>query len=111
MVLVSRAAAQQPLESVRSWKCQFPTLATNDWQSDESAPRIKKQIFSFNIDNVNVDAGTARVIGNTGASDLTVVRGTGVLHFLETTPAGNLIVTTIFQAVTKSGRFKAVHSR
>ena len=100
-----------PLVSVKSWKCEFPSLAVADWAQDEPTPALKEQTFSFHIDNVDVRARNARMIGNAGSEDLAVISGTGVLHFLEFTPTGNINITTIFAAVAGADTRKAVHSR
>jgi hypothetical protein len=49
-------------------------------------------------DNINVAKGTARVIANMGAGDLTVWtdRIWGSLWMLERAPSGNVVVTTVF---------------
>lgn len=116
MLLLAPAALAQtvqelPLVSVKSWKCEFPSLAVADWAQDEPAPALKEQTFSFHIDNVDVPAGKACIIGNAGSADLVVLSGAGALHFLEITPTGNLNITTIFSAVAGPDRLKAVHSR
>jgi len=105
------ATEQRPLAAVKSWKCEFPLVATSDWQKDEPSPEIKKQTFSFHIDNVNIKAQTARMIGNAGSEDVVVLFGSDVLHILESTPTGILNVTTVFAAISKSRKFKSVHSR
>ncbi|MBV8405465.1 MAG: hypothetical protein JO203_14855 [Gammaproteobacteria bacterium] len=47
-------------------------------------------------DNIDVDKGTARVIGNAGAGDLVVwLDRLGSLWLLERTPGGNEVVTTV----------------
>ncbi len=48
-------------------------------------------------DNINLAKGTARAIGNVGASDLAVwLDAQGDLWMLERTPSGNEVVTTVF---------------
>ena len=68
MLLLAPAALAQtvqelPLISVRSWKCEFPSLAVADWAQDEPTLALEEQAFSFHIDNVDVRAGNARMIG------------------------------------------------
>ncbi len=116
MLLLAPAALAQsvqelPLTSVRSWKCEFPSLAVADWAQNEPTPTLEQQAFSFHIDNVDVRAGNARMVGNAGSEDLFVLSRAGALHFLEITPTGNLNITTIFSAVAGAGTLKAVHSR
>jgi hypothetical protein len=50
--------------------------------------------------------------GRFGAGDVRLVAGIGAAHFVETTAAGNLTVTTVFLGGTLAGdRFFAAHSR
>jgi len=111
-LLVGYAVAGTPSElyAVKSLKCEFPIVSTSDWQKDKPNPQLKKQEFGFHIDGINLQQGKARIIGNAGSTDLSVVNGGMVVHFIEYTPSGNMNVTSVFAATTKLG-FKAVHSR
>lgn len=105
-------AEETSLNKLVSLKCEFPIIATNDWQNDAPEPKIEKeQKFAFHIDGIDTSKDTARIIGNAGAEVLTTVSTRESIHFLETTPSGNLNITTVFDARTKDGRYKAVHSR
>ena len=110
-VALAQVALGPPLDSTRSWRCEFPTIASNDWLGIAPSPRIDTQQFFFHIDNVDVAGGSARMIGDVGSDDLGVLRGAGVLHFVEVTPSGNFHVTTIFAASAGAGQLKATHSR
>lgn len=110
-VTVGQVPPQPSLEGTRSWRCEFPSIASNDWTRDRPTPTLSTQDFSFHIDNVDVAEGTARFVGNVGSADLEVVRGYEALHFFERTPSGNLHVTTIFAASAGADRLKAMHSR
>jgi hypothetical protein len=59
---------------------------------------------------VDLNAQKAQLIGNIGASDLYVTRGDGSINFIEQTPSGNLVVTTIIDP-DKNGKIRAVGSR
>ena len=52
------------LSSIKSWRCTFPLSASADWRSDYPDPEIQQQDMTFNIDNVDIDENTARLIGN-----------------------------------------------
>lgn len=102
----------QALMSAKSLKCTFPWVAAAQWDRDEPAPRVRKnQDFTFQVDGINFGKGTARIIGNAGSDDLLAMKGENVIHFLERTPSGNLNVTSVWVWRSRSGRFKAVHSR
>jgi hypothetical protein len=67
---------------------------------------------------VNLDAGTAQMVGTVGATDsldgtidARVIPTDIGLHFLALTPNGYLITTTVFHLRDDSGRFVAVMSR
>jgi hypothetical protein len=98
------------LQTTRSWRCEFTTRAANNWLGEEPVPEVGEEQFVVNLDSVDTTEGTARMIGNVGASDLYVIAGVGTLHFVEVTPSGNLNVTTIFDAPGAAG-MKASHSR
>ncbi|MCC7131794.1 MAG: hypothetical protein IT352_04070 [Gemmatimonadales bacterium] len=117
----AQATRGDPFGGIRALRCEFRAVATYDWQSEEPQPAVTTEPMDFVIDGIDAQAGSARMIGNAGATDLVLVRGVDVLSFIERTPAGNLMVTSIFfvpQAVRKragrelpEGSFEAVHSR
>jgi hypothetical protein len=71
---------------VRSLKCDFPVFASQPRGEWGIEPKTGKQDFSFQIDGVNLQSGKARLIGNAGSADLTVITGDGVVNFIERTP-------------------------
>ena len=109
--LAPEPGAYRDLVAARSLKCSFPWSASADWDRDE--PRVKNasQEFGFQIDGIDHRQGSARIIGNAGADDLTALRGADSVSFLERVPAGTINVTTVYAWRNTEGRFKAVHSR
>lgn len=98
-------------DEARSLKCDFPVVTSMEWDSEKlSMPETKQQKFGFHIDGIDRRAGTARLIGNAGASDLGVVTGARAMHFVELTAGGSMNVTTVFPGETAKG-LRAVHSR
>ena len=81
------------------FKCSY-----TDYSSPEGFEKLKKQFeLTFLLD---LEKGTAYVMGNQGGEEVTVVaNATGGLTFIEVTGAGSVQVT----AMGKSG--KSVHSR
>jgi len=67
--------------------------------------------MAFVIASLNLDAGTAQLVGNVGASDLILLPGRESMHFIEQTTSGNLNLTTVYTGAAPDGRFFAVHSR
>lgn len=110
LAVAALGAAGSELSNAKSLKCEFAINASADWPKDQPQPKVSKgQNFGFHIDSIDVDKGTARIIGNAGSADLSVILGKG-LHFLEVTPGGSLNVTTVYSAEVNA-KFKAVHSR
>jgi hypothetical protein len=81
---------------------------SRDSASFTTEPGGKMQLTYAAID---VGKGTAQMIGNQGAANVTVVQGSGGLHFLELTPAGGLTVTSVYFTPGSRGAAAAVHSR
>ena len=119
MIVLLSAAADVPevhaqvaeFASVRSWKCEFPVIVSNDWLEPTPAPEIGVQDMGSQIDNVDLNAGTARMIGNVGSSDLFAVGGVGQVTFIEVTPGGSIHITAIFESPVSGRGFKATQSR
>ena len=108
------------LGSVITWQCSFPFTAYPEWESANPTIISDTQDFTSLIDNVDVEEGTARLIGNSGSSDLLVVpfgtmSGDTGLTFIEVSPLNVWNLTVIYPTPSPpvSGRrsFKAVISR
>lgn len=109
---ISAFAEENPLDKITSLTCEFPITSVNDWKEETPAPVIKKdQKLVFQLDSIDVAKSTAKIVGKGKAQDLKVITTPESLHFLEEMPSGILNLTTVFNAPTKDGRFKAVHSR
>jgi len=66
------------------------------------------------FDAIDPTSGTARLIGNAGATDVTLSVNAKGLHFIEVTGSGNLMVTTVFRTAASHGApgtFVFVYSR
>lgn len=61
--------------------------------------------------NLDPGAGTAQLIGNSGASTVEFRSFSGQLQFIEETPAGNVTVTSVFAPPAPGEPLPAVHSR
>jgi len=91
-------------ETPKALKCQFPKGVTYDGgKLEEDAQKD----FSLIFDSIDLTKGTARLIGNIGASDVVVIANASTLNFIEVTPVGYLNVTTLFHLP----EMPAVHSR
>ena len=115
---VHLVAQEVEIASIKNWTCGFSISVAVDWESDfPENPTTMTESQMISIDNVDVDKGTAQLIGNTGADpiNISVVAPTKMaVNFLEVTPGGLMNLTTIFPAsidVQGQRAFKAVQSR
>ena len=121
MVMPVILEAQDDITTVRSWRCSMPTYTDLSWDGRD-LPRLTtgSQTFVIQIDGVDIEEGTARLIGNNGSEDLrvfsfgTLLGGPG-LTFVEFTPIGSMNVVVIYPTEKSmvNGRksYKAVTSR
>lgn len=100
-------------------RCEFGPGNGGNWPTGAlSVHDAEWQGGPIEFQVVNLDAGTAQMIGSVGATDslegsieARVVATTIGLHFLALTANGHLITTTIFRERDDSGRFVGVMSR
>lgn len=114
LLLGTTAAAQEtPWDKVTTLACTFPVRSVNDWREDLPHPHVKseQEEFSFGLEGINLAKGTAQMVGVGGSAGVVVVPAAESLHFMESMASGNMNLTTVFNARTRDGRFKAVHSR
>ena len=115
LVPCASAAAQSGAPSrfalTRTFRCAFPVNARADMRTDVPQPTVARETFELTFDQIDRRAGTGRMIGNQGGSDVSVVEAPEGITIIEVLGSGYLQVTAIYTAETKDGRFKAVHSR
>jgi len=80
------------------------------WHKSEPQTKSARVDSDFTLDNINVRAGSARVITKDGAGDLQVFRSPIGLTFLEVDPAV-VDVTTVYAGVIRDGAFITVDTR
>jgi hypothetical protein len=107
----AQGRAEDRLAKVKGVKCTFPIMATGTWTKGEPQRETKPAKLSVGFDEVNVDDGTARVIGAFGPSDIIVRLAFGTLHFMQSFREGPIYITTIFPEETRGGSLQAVHTR
>jgi hypothetical protein len=98
------------LLAARSLKCSFNANAVADWKSGKPNVTRGHEDFGLHFDSIDVTAQKARLIGNQIAGDVTLFATEAGLHFMEQTPIGNIIITTVFASRSSDG-FIAVSSR
>lgn len=98
-----------------SFRCQFSEGASAHIDSGRiQQRRIVEDKLEIVFDQIDKNAGTARVIGNGGAFDLSAFYfANDSLHLVEVTGAGNMVITTVFDIknALEGRRSFAVHSR
>lgn len=104
---VPAAAQQPPLPG--ALVCSFKTVAAGTLDQAGGYEAGKPSTMDFTIAAIDSRAKTAQMVGNVGTSRLWVVLGTGSVNFVEPTPAGNLMLTTVI--LQGDGPFGAIHSR
>lgn len=102
--------ALRALTEAKSLKCEFPWVASVDWDKDQPTTTTGVQEFGFHIDGLDRRGGKARLIGDAGSEDLLMVVGDESVSFIERVPLGTINVTAVYAWRDKRGRFKAVHS-
>jgi hypothetical protein len=99
-----------------TYRCTFGEGITAEWESG----RLKTKRSSLSedpaglliFDQIDPREGTARGLGNSGAVDLAVLKSPESLSFLEITPSGNVVLTSIFTGMqSDDGSVPAVVSR
>ena len=103
--------AQARLANAKNLKCVFSLMATGTWKNGEPQAETKPTKLSLGFDAINVEEGTARVIGMFGPSDIIVRLSLGTLHFVQSFREGPVYITTIFPKETRNGNLQAVHTR
>jgi hypothetical protein len=95
-------AADDPVSSLRharSLRCTYTASTLTAYMPDGRRITNEPTQMVAVYDNINIERGTARVIYEKGvaggAGDLVVRWAANALWFVETAPAGNVIVTTI----------------
>jgi len=98
------------LHAARSLKCHFGLGTSTGWTGGK--PKISSARFDQDIqfDSIDLKNQTARVIGNSGASDIRVLLTEVGISFLESAPAV-LDITTVFAAYGVDHNFIAVDTR
>jgi hypothetical protein len=103
--------ASERLAKATALKCTFSAVAVSDWKNGEAAIAIKPAKLTIAFNQVDVEAGSAEAVGDSGKSHITVRVLGAYLHFMQLDPYGALYVTTVFDKETRAGKLQAAHSR
>lgn len=110
-------AEYERLIAAETLRCLFDEGHGATWNEDGAVASESRGPFGpLVFDSIEILKGTARLIGNAGAEDVTVILSLNGLTFVEQTPTGSLNITTVYaEAVETLGTgldvFMAVTSR
>jgi hypothetical protein len=101
-----------PLTGVTSLSCTFPASVSTTWKDGEPEVVVKKvPVLTFTIDQIDVQEGSARMVGVASGQHVTASLSGSNLHIMDLRSSGSLTITTIFGQESKDGKLKAVHTR
>lgn len=108
----SSVVAQGGIAKATGLRCSFSSQTKADWRADGAADiSTAKSALALRFEGIDTDAGTAELKTGSMTSELIVRASEGYLNFLQVFRTGPIYTTTVFDAGSRGGRFKAVHSR
>jgi hypothetical protein len=115
LVLCSPAHAQDPpassLARAKTLRCSFPQVATARWEGGTLKTQVKPSQLKLVFTSINLDEGTAGLVGQFGRSEIIARYSGGNLHLIESFRDGPLYITTVFAKESTPGKLQAVHAR
>lgn len=115
LAIGTASAAEAPefrLKHALTLKCSFTASASTEFKDGQRVISSTKDEGQSTFSAVNIQKGTAKVVGNIRAADVLVRYTQGEIWFIETTPAGNLVITTVFPIYAQGTEdFVVVESR
>ena len=107
----AQTASKGVLTTVQSLRCSFPTAATTRWRDGAPETGTGEQTFGFQIDAINSQKRTARIVGPSGSAEASAFLTDTGLNVIEQTPLGNFVLTSVFSGGSADDKLIAVHSR
>ena len=104
------AEPPNPLTSVKSLACRFPSATTATWKEGQAVAQTRTQDLQLTVENIDIGDGTAEVRGTAAKAFVSAVLSGWSLYFVENA-VGQLNVTTVFAQEASPKKLKAVHSR
>jgi hypothetical protein len=99
------------LFATKTFRCVFTLSASVNMDGDVPKVGSRSDNLELVFDQIDFEKRSARLIGNAGAEDVTVLVGRERITLLEATGNGTIQVTAIYMSQRSDGQFKAVHSR
>jgi len=110
----AQAPAPAPnLGLIKSLNCTFPLSVSTIWDAagDPQVQVKKVPVLTFQIDEIDTQEGSARMLGVASGSHVTASLSGANLHIMDIRATGSLTITTIFGQESRDGKLKAVHTR
>jgi hypothetical protein len=99
------------LTGSRSLKCTYTLASNTRWKGRGVQVKSVNEGMIVSFDSINYEHRTATVRRNQLTSDVQVLPTASGISFLELTPSGSVIITTVFPAFADDEKFTAVMSR
>jgi hypothetical protein len=100
------------LSQTKSFRCNFTDGLITNWDSGKPSSKRNGNFPELVFDQLDMNKGTGRLIGNAGAENVQVFNGDGSIHVIERTKSGNMNITTIFTPLQNNPNvYPVVHSR
>ena len=104
--------AQGRIASAKDLRCTFSRQSTGTWaKNGTSDAAVRSSTLVLRFESIDSDDGTAELRNGSVGSEITVRSAEGYLHLMQAFRTGPLYTTTVFEAGSSGGKFKAVHSR
>ena len=111
VVAVHAQSSPSSLPSAKALKCLFTAMSAGDWNADNGIAATKPANLAISFEDIDVEEGSARVVGAFGPSDIVARLSGNTLHFMQSFREGPIYLTTIFPSAVRPGLLKAVHTR
>ena len=112
LVACASLSAQGRIISATGLRCSFSTQVKGTWRPDGTADLSTGQTaLTLRFEGIDTDSGVAQLRTGSMTSELIVRASDGYLNFLQVFRTGPVYTTTVFDAGSAGGKFKAVHSR
>src|SRR5687767_5109570 len=96
LTALSAHAQDKSLKGVRSFRCTFTQSASAVLDRDVARLRTGADTLQLVFDQLDVEKGTGRMIGNIGATDVGVIGGSESIAILERVNIGIFQITVIY---------------
>ncbi|MBC7625278.1 MAG: hypothetical protein H7232_18075 [Aeromicrobium sp.] len=107
IALAAAALSTAQTDTAVTLECDFNSGV---FHAGSEKTAITSDKFQLLYDAIDARAGTARLIGNLGASEVKVIERAGRLTFIEVTASGNVTLTTVYRTGA-AAPYPAIHSR